>query len=103
MYAAVRRIPSGRVTSYGAVAALVGAPRAARGVGAALNRLLPGEDDVPWWRVVNRQGLLTIPTDLGLRALQRALLESEGVVFLSSGRVDLDAHGWGGGEEGEDR
>jgi alkylated DNA nucleotide flippase Atl1 len=65
-------------------------------VGAALNRLLPGEDDVPWWRVVNRQGVLTIPPELGLRALQRTLLESEGVAFLAPDRIDLEAHGWAG-------
>lgn len=94
VYAVVRQVPEGRVTSYGAVAALVGAPRAARGVGAALNGLLPGEDDVPWWRVVNRLGALSIPADLGLRTLQRTLLEAEGVAFLDSGRVDLDRHEW---------
>ena len=98
----VRRIPRGRVTSYGAVAAMVGAPRAARGVGAALNGLLPGEDDVPWWRVVNRVGALSIPADLGLRALQRTLLEAEGVAFLESGRVDLDRHAWAGLDEEAD-
>ena len=97
----VRRVPSGRVTSYGAVAALVGAPRAARGVGSVLNAL-PSQTDVPWWRVVNRLGEVTIPPDLGLRALQRTLLESEGVAFLPSGRVDLDRHAWSGPEELDD-
>ena len=94
VYAVVRQIPEGRVTSYGAVAALVGSPRAARGVGAALNGLLPEEDDVPWWRVVNRIGVLSIPAELGLRSLQRTLLEAEHVTFLESGRVDLDRHAW---------
>ena len=91
----VRTIPEGHVTSYGGVAAMVGQPRAARAVGAALNALLPeDEPDVPWWRVVNRAGQLTIPPHLGLRTLQRTLLESEGVRFLPSGAVDLDAHLW---------
>lgn len=89
----VRRIPAGRVTSYGAVAALAGSPRAARGVGAVLNALTP-DRAVPWWRVVNRAGLLTIPAELGLRALQRRLLEEEGVTFLPSGAVDLERHAW---------
>ncbi|MEJ2541949.1 MAG: MGMT family protein [Gemmatimonadota bacterium] len=102
VYAVVRRVPPGTVTSYGAVAALAGSPRAARGVGAALNALLPGDQDVPWWRVVNRHGALSIPADLGLRALQRTLLESEGVVFLASGRVDLDRHAWSGPRDEED-
>jgi methylated-DNA-protein-cysteine methyltransferase-like protein len=65
-------------------------------VGAALNALLPEDDDVPWWRVVNRYGGLSIPSELGLRALQRTLLEAEGVAFLDSGRVDLDRHRWEG-------
>lgn len=89
----VRRIPPGRVTSYGTVAALAGAPRAARGVGAVLNALTP-DRDVPWWRVVNRAGVLTIPAELGLRALQRQLLEDEGVAFLPAGTVDLERHAW---------
>lgn len=101
VYAVVRQIPEGRITSYGAVAALVGSPRAARGVGAALNGLLPGEDDVPWWRVANRMGALSIPADLGLRSLQRTLLEAEGVTFLDSGRVDLDRHAWDPFDEDE--
>lgn len=92
MYQVVRRIPPGRVASYGAVAALAGAPRAARGVGAVLNALTP-DRAVPWWRVVNRNGVLTIPAEMGLRALQRRLLESEGVAFLSTGGVDLKRHG----------
>lgn len=81
------------MTSYGAVAALVGSPRAARGVGAVLNAL-PADTELPWWRVVNRSGRITIPADLGMRALQHTLLESEGVSFLPSGEVDLDRCGW---------
>jgi alkylated DNA nucleotide flippase Atl1 len=45
---------------------------------------------------VNRRGALSIPADLGLRALQRTLLEAEGVAFLESGEVDLDRHLWEG-------
>ncbi len=99
VYQVVRSIPEGRVTSYGAVAALVGSPRAARGVGAALNAL-PPDSDVPWWRVVNRNGEVTIPSELGLRALQRTLLAAEAVTFLPSGRIDLDRHAWSGPDGG---
>lgn len=99
VYGVVRSIPEGRVLSYGAVAALVGSPRAARGVGAALNALSP-DSDVPWWRVVNRNGEVTIPAEMGMRALQRTLLEAEDVAFLPSGRIDLDRHAWCGPEEG---
>jgi methylated-DNA-protein-cysteine methyltransferase-like protein len=97
VYDVVRRVPRGRVTWYGAVAALAGSPRAARGVGAALNALTGPEtdgDQVPWWRVVNRAGRLTIPAEMGLRSLQRVLLESEGVTFDADGAVRLDLHGW---------
>jgi methylated-DNA-protein-cysteine methyltransferase-like protein len=94
----VRRVPAGQVTSYGDIAALVGAPRAARGVGAALNALEPGTD-VPWWRVVDRSGRLSIPPHHGLRALQRTLLEREGVRFGPHGGVDLERCGWEGPNE----
>ena len=91
----VRRIPVGQVASYGDVAALAGSPRAARGVGAVLNGLSP-DTDVPWWRVVNRSGRLSIPADFGLRTLQRTLLEQEGVAFRADGSVDLERHHWPG-------
>jgi methylated-DNA-protein-cysteine methyltransferase-like protein len=88
----VRSIPAGRVATYGEVAAVCGSPRAARGVGAVLSGRI--DDGVPWWRVVNRSGALTIPAHLGLRALQRTLLEREDVRFDSEGRVDLGHHRW---------
>jgi methylated-DNA-protein-cysteine methyltransferase related protein len=97
VYAVVRQVPAGRVTSYGDVAALIGSPRAARGVGSALNAL-PHGTSVPWWRVVNRSGRLTIPPHYGRRALQRALLEDEGVAFGSEGGIDLDRCAWEGPE-----
>lgn len=91
----VRRIPHGRVAAYGDIAALAGSPRAARGVGAVLNGLGP-DHDVPWWRVVNRAGRLSIPADLGRRALQRRLLLDEGVAFRDRDAVDLERHHWDG-------
>jgi len=59
IYAVVCRIPRGKVASYGMVATLVSTPRAARVVGYALHQLPADEKKVPWWRVVNREGLLT--------------------------------------------
>lgn len=91
----VRRIPEGSVASYGDVAALAGSPRAARGVGAVLNGLDP-DSDVPWWRVVNRRGRLSIPAEVGRRALQRRLLLDEGVAFVDEESVDLQRHHWAG-------
>jgi len=90
----VSRIPKGKVTSYGAVAAMAGQPRAARGVGWILNRLSP-ETDLPWWRVVNGSGGLStykLPGAAG--PLQREALLSEGVAFDRNGCVSDDGFWW---------
>lgn len=93
-YALVRRVPHGQVVSYGGVAAMLGSPRAARGVGSAL-AALPPDTEVPWWRVVNRNGEISIKGAPGLAALQRSLLEREGVVFDRGERIDWDRFfGW---------
>ncbi len=98
VYELVRRVPRGRVVSYGGVAALLGRPRAARGVGRAL-RELPDGTDVPWWRVVNHAGGISLgKVDPHAARLQRVLLEEEGVVFDRSGRIDWDRFGWEGPE-----
>ena len=91
VYRQVRQVPPGRIVSYGGVAALLGVPRAARGVGQALNTL-PEGSDVPWWRVVNRNGEISIPD--ARRFVQRALLEAEGVRFGRGGRIDWKEYGW---------
>ena len=93
VYAMVRRVPRGQVVSYGGIAALLGHPRAARGVGQAL-RALPDDADVPWWRVINRNGEISIRSDFHAPQLQRALLEGEGVEFGGNGRVDWKRFGW---------
>lgn len=89
----VRQVPAGRVISYGGVAALMGAPRAARGVGSALCALEDGTD-VPWWRVVNREGRISTTCIDHTCRLQRALLEAEGIPFDDHGCVSLDEYGW---------
>ena len=93
VYRAVKRIPSGEVSTYGAIAKLAGMPRAARQVGWALNALTE-DDDVPWHRVINARGEISGRGDPEYGDLQRALLESEGVEFDRHGRVDLDRYGW---------
>lgn len=97
VYGVVRRVPYGRVISYGGVAALLGEPRAARGVGQAL-RALPEGSDVPWWRVVNSAGCISLPYPAAF--LQRSLLEAEGVFFGRGGRIDWRRFGWLGPEGG---
>lgn len=98
VYEVVRRIPRGRVTSYGQVALLCGNPRAARAVGWALHQNpYPGE--IPCHRVVNRQGRLAPEFAFGGDQEQRRLLEEEQVPFLPDGRVDLSKVFWYGEAE----
>lgn len=87
----VRRVPAGKVISYGGVAALLGSPRAARGVGQVLGSL-PEGTDVPWWRVINAAGRISLHGYPGM--LQRMMLEAEGVRPGRGGRIDWARHGW---------
>lgn len=89
----VRRVPPGRVVTYGQVAAMLGHPRAARTVGWAMHSL-PEGGDVPWWRVLNAQGRSSIDCLEHSADLQRQLLEQEGVVFDQKGYVDLRIFQW---------
>lgn len=93
IYEVVRRIPKGRVATYGQVAALAGLPGHARQVGYALSAL-PDGSDVPWHRVINARGELSIRSEGFYHFLQRNMLEDEGVVFDSSARVSLDGYRW---------
>jgi methylated-DNA-protein-cysteine methyltransferase-like protein len=93
VYALVRQIPPGTVVTYGQVAALLGTPRAARAVGYAL-RFLPAGTDVPWHRVINHRGQISLRTPIESPLLQRVLLEEEGVVFDTEDRVDLSLYRW---------
>lgn len=87
VYAVVRQVPAQRVTTYGDVATVLGSPRVARHVGFALAAL--DDDAVPWHRVINGKGRISFKGDVARGALQRALLQAEGVVFDAEGRVDL--------------
>lgn len=87
-----RTIPYGRVTSYGAIARCLGAPRSARMVGWALNNC--NKADVPAHRVVNRNGLLTGKHHFGGTNLMQQLLESEGVKVIDNCVQDFDEKFW---------
>jgi methylated-DNA-protein-cysteine methyltransferase-like protein len=90
----VRRIPRGRVATYGQVAALAGAPGAARAVGRAL-RDVPGGSALPWHRVLASPGRIAAAlqgSEAG--AEQRRRLRAEGVDVDARGRVSLARHGW---------
>ena len=88
----VRRIPAGKVATYGQVAEIVGPPCNARTVGWALAALKshPVDHPVPWQWVVNAKGTVSTGDH------QRKLLEEEGIVFDSRGRIDLTRYGWDG-------
>ncbi len=88
----IRNIPRGRVTTYGRVACLAGKPRGARQVSRLLHSM-SGKYDLPWHRVINAQGRISLPRSRGYE-LQRALLEEEGIVFSPSGQVDLSLFLW---------
>ena len=96
VYQAVAAVPQGRVTSYAAIAAAVIGRRAgARMVGWALHGLAPERgESVPWWRVINSQGRISISRHPGAAEEQRERLEAEGVAVDAAGRVDLGRYGW---------
>lgn len=94
IYAVVRRIPRGRVATYGQVAALAGLPHAPRVAGYALYAL-PEGSPLPWHRVVGAGGKLSVArVSLSSSLTQRMRLEREGVRFDARGRVDLTRHLW---------
>lgn len=92
IYAAVRRIPPGMVSSYGRVALMAGLPGHARMVGYALHALRnDGGQETPWWRVVNAAGRISNAYE---PALQRELLLAEGVEFDANDRIDFARFLW---------
>lgn len=91
--AVIRRIPRGRVATYGQIAALAGWPGRSRLVGKLLSDLEDGRG-VPWHRVVNARGEIAARDAEPRMALQRQLLTREGLVFNQFGRLDLAACQW---------
>jgi methylated-DNA-protein-cysteine methyltransferase-like protein len=98
IYAVIRKIPRGHVVTYGQVAELAGLPRAARVVGVALRASTPAMG-LPWQRVLGKKARgrarISILDPVGA-AMQRSMLESEGVIFIGShsDTVELDRFGW---------
>ena len=93
IYAVVRRIPRGRVATYGQIAELAGLPGHARQVGYALHAL-PEGSPVPWHRVLNARGTLSLRRQSGGEITQRIRLEREGVRFGPGGRIPLERLRW---------
>lgn len=92
IYQVVRRIPRGKVSTYGRVARLVGGC-SARNVGYAMSSL-PYGSDVPWQRVINAQGRISQRSGGDGASVQQQILEAEGVVFHKNGSVDLGRFCW---------
>ncbi|MDI3524182.1 MGMT family protein [Kosmotoga sp.] len=96
IYNVVRKIPFGKVASYGQIAVIVGC--SPRMVGFALASLKSG--NVPWHRVVNSKGKISL-RDSEWRIIQRQVLEAEGVKFNEKGKINFSEFGWNGTESSD--
>lgn len=95
IYEVVRKIPRGRVASYGQIAAMAGNPRWSRVVGYALH-VNPDPEGIPCYRVVTKDGGLSEAFAFGGINVQRELLERDGVRFDENGRVPMELYRWRG-------
>ena len=95
VYEIVARIPTGKVVTYGQIAAALGDPRQARTVGWALHSA-PEWLDLSWHRVVNGSGGISTCSTTGGLNTQRKLLEDEGIIFNEDGCLDLERYRWWG-------
>ncbi len=96
IYAIVERIPRGCVATYGQIAKLAGLPNGARQIGYALSAL-PNPEEIPWHRVVNAKGEISMRANPDYAELQKQLLIAEKVCFDANGRIDMASfqwHGW---------
>lgn len=93
IYAVVQRIPAGKVATYGQIARLAGLGVHARMVGYAMHSL-PDNSHVPWHRVINAKGEVSIRSDPFSAEIQRKLLEAEGVTFEKNSKINLPRYGW---------
>jgi methylated-DNA-protein-cysteine methyltransferase-like protein len=94
VYEVTKRIPPGRVTTYGAIARCIGSPGASRMVGWALNNCHSSDELIPAHRVVNRQGLLTGKHHFRHPDLMQELLESEGIQVINDQVMDFQQRFW---------
>ena len=93
VYEIVRHIPQGKVTTYGAIARMLGRPQSGRYVGFAMRNAPQG---LPCHRVVNQRGEMAPQDTFGSQDFQRELLRAEGITFLPNGRIDMKEHLWMG-------
>jgi methylated-DNA-protein-cysteine methyltransferase-like protein len=103
VYVIVSQVPAGRVSTYGQVAEMIPVPESmnphkyarirAQWVGRAMRH---APDGIPWQRVINSQGRISLPAGSRSAMIQRRRLEAEGIVFDRGGKVDLGRFGWAG-------
>lgn len=103
-----KQIPSGKVSTYGQIASMIPPPEGvsppdyrrmgARWVGTAMNATPQGEG-IPWQRVINSKGEISLPAGTPGAHQQRTLLEDEDITFDESERIDFEAFGWDGPDE----
>ncbi|MBD3277042.1 MAG: cysteine methyltransferase [Candidatus Aegiribacteria sp.] len=96
IYSVVKQIPSGKVATYGQIARIAG-HCSARNVGYAMSGVK--DTIVPWHRVINSRGRISVRSHGEPSEIQRQMLLSEGIVFESTGSVDLSVYGWPGPED----
>lgn len=96
VYDETRKIPEGKVTSYGHILKLIYRPQNSRQVGISLKNLDIANSDVPWWRVVNYKGIIS-PRESGIQPQIKKLQDEDITVMRysdGSHGVDLEVHGW---------
>lgn len=93
IYAIVKKIPCGKVATYGQIADLAGLSGHARQVGYALHAT-PADLDIPWQRVVNAKGEISPRAEPMMEGVQQSLLEAEEIEFDLNGRIPLSRYGW---------
>jgi methylated-DNA-protein-cysteine methyltransferase-like protein len=99
VYEVTKRIPYGRITSYGAIARYLGSGRSARMVGWALNVSHSNREFIPAHRVVNRNGLLTGKFHFGNSTTMEQLLENEGIIIENDRIINFEEKFWDPGTE----
>ena len=92
IYEWVRRVPEGQVATYGQIAGLAG-KCSARQVGYAM-AALSGDSGIPWHRIINSQGMISLRSSSEGHRLQRILLETEGIIFSANDTIDLIKYCW---------
>lgn len=91
--ALIRKVPAGKIATYGQIAKLAGKPQGARGVAWILNSSSKAHK-LPWQRILNSSGKISFPVDSAEYRKQRKLLENEGIVFGDKGQIDLKKFQW---------